>query len=180
MTSILKVLKNIVLAVVESLFLFFSNYLPRIKAFDWVRCYFLRIAGVKMTGRYTVFSGVDIRPVGGAKNIVIGKGTFINSGVRFAAPNATITIGENCSIGPRVMFETVSHGLVYDSSSGGRGSISKSITLEDEVWLGAGVIVTQGVRVGRGAVVAAGAVVTKDIPPMVLSGGVPASVIRNL
>jgi len=180
MTSILKVLKKLILAVVESLFLFFSNYLPRIKVFDWIRCYFLRMAGVKMTGRYTIFSGVDIRPIGGAKNIVIGKGTFINSGVRFAAPNAAIMIGENCSIGPRVMFETVSHDLVYASSSGGRRSTSKPITIEDEVWLGAGVIITQGVRVGRGSVVAAGAVVTKDIPSMVLSGGVPARVIRNL
>jgi acetyltransferase-like isoleucine patch superfamily enzyme len=54
------------------------------------------------------------------------------------------------------------------------------IILEDDVWLTTGVTVMAGVRIGRGTVVAAGSVVTKDLPPLVLAGGVPARVIRPL
>ena len=54
------------------------------------------------------------------------------------------------------------------------------IILEDDVWLATGVGVMAGVRIGRGTVVAAGSLVTKDLPPMVLAGGVPARVIRPL
>jgi tetrahydrodipicolinate N-acetyltransferase len=52
--------------------------------------------------------------------------------------------------------------------------------IEDDVWLGAGAVITDGVRVGKGAVVAAGAVVTKDVPPHVVVGGVPAKVIKEI
>jgi acetyltransferase-like isoleucine patch superfamily enzyme len=54
------------------------------------------------------------------------------------------------------------------------------IVLEQDVWLATGVTVMPGVRIGRGTVVAAGSVVTRDLPPMVLAGGIPARVIREL
>ena len=54
------------------------------------------------------------------------------------------------------------------------------IVLEQDVWLATGVSVMPGVRIGRGTVVAAGSVVTRDLPPMVLAGGIPARVIREL
>lgn len=52
------------------------------------------------------------------------------------------------------------------------------IVVEDDVWLGLHVCVMDGVTIGQGAVIGAGAVVTKDIPPYAIAGGVPASVIR--
>jgi serine acetyltransferase len=52
--------------------------------------------------------------------------------------------------------------------------------VEDDAWIGAGAILTDGVRVGRGAVVAAGAVVTQDVPPHTVAGGVPARVLREI
>lgn len=51
--------------------------------------------------------------------------------------------------------------------------------IEDDVWVGFGCIVMQGVRIGRGSVVASGSVVTKDIPPFEIWGGVPARKIRD-
>lgn len=54
------------------------------------------------------------------------------------------------------------------------------IVLEDDVWLATGVTVSAGVRIGRGTIVAAGSVVTRDLPPFVLAGGVPARIIRHL
>lgn len=52
------------------------------------------------------------------------------------------------------------------------------ILIEDDVWIGANAVVLDGVTVGRGAVIAAGAVVSKDVPPLAIVGGVPAKVVR--
>lgn len=60
------------------------------------------------------------------------------------------------------------------SEAVGRGNI----LMDDDVWLGYGVIVMSGVHIGQGAVIAAGAVVTKDVPPYSIVGGVPAKVIK--
>jgi len=54
------------------------------------------------------------------------------------------------------------------------------IIVEDDVWLATRVTILKGVRIGRGSVVAAGAVVTKDVAPYTLVGGVPARLIRSL
>ncbi len=132
---------------------------------------------MKIKGKCTLWGPFTVRPLGGAKNIEIGEGTFINSDVRFGVPNK-VTIGKNVQIGPRVMFETMTHGLIYVPEKG-RGGESKPITVEDEVWIGAGAIVTQGVTIGKGAVVAAGAVVTKNVAPNTVVGGVPAKFIKN-
>ena len=61
-----------------------------------------------------------------------------------------------------------------------QGITAEGIVIEDDVWLGAGAVITDGVRVGRGAVVAAGAVVTKDVPPHTVVGGVPARVLKEI
>jgi galactoside O-acetyltransferase len=54
------------------------------------------------------------------------------------------------------------------------------IAIEDDVWIGAGAIVLPGVTIGRGAVIAAGAVVTANVPPLTMVGGVPARVIKDI
>lgn len=61
-----------------------------------------------------------------------------------------------------------------------QGITAEGIVIEDDVWLGAGAIITDGVRVGKGAVVAAGAVVTHDVPPNTVVGGVPAKPIKTI
>ncbi len=120
-----------------------------------------------------IWGPLTIRPLGGARNIAIGSGSFLNTNIRFGVPSAPVTIGRNVQIGPNVSFETVSHGLVYEPGKG-RGDIVRPIVVEDEVWIAAGAIITGGVTIGRGAVVVAGAVVSRDVAPGAVVGGVPA------
>jgi acetyltransferase-like isoleucine patch superfamily enzyme len=61
-----------------------------------------------------------------------------------------------------------------------QGITAEGILLEDDVWVGAGAIITDGVRIGQGAVIAAGAVVTADVPPHTVAGGVPARVLKQI
>lgn len=60
------------------------------------------------------------------------------------------------------------------SESFGKGDI----IVDDDVWIGYGATIMSGVHIGQGAVVAAGAVVTKDVPPYAIVGGVPGKVIK--
>ena len=72
---------------------------------------------------------------------------------------------------------------VYDDPSRPiieQGITAEGITVEDDVWIGAGAIITDGVRIGRGAVIAAGAVVTADVPPHTVVGGVPARILKHI
>lgn len=160
----------------EAVFLALANHLPRMRVCDHFRHVLYRWAGMRIEGRCTLWGPLTIRPLGSARNIRIGAGSFVNTDVRFAAAGA-IHLGSNVQVGPRVMFETVSHGLVYEPGKG-RGYWARPIVVEDEVWIGAGAILTQGVTIGRGSVIAAGAVVTRDVAPGVIAAGVPAREIR--
>lgn len=163
----------------EMIFLTLANHLPRMRMMDRGRRLLLRWAGMQIPGRAEIWAPVMVRPIGGASRVEIGADSFVNAGVRFGVPQAPVRIGARCRIGPNVSFETVSHGL-YHVPGVGRGDSHAPICVEDEVWIAAGAIITQGVTIGRGAVVAAGAVVTKDVPPRTLVGGVPARILRDL
>lgn len=92
-----------------------------------------------------------------------------------------ITIGDRVYTAPLVQMLAVNH--VFNDPSVpmvDQGITADGIVVEDDVWIGAGAIVTDGVRIGRGAVVAAGAVVTGDVPPYTVVGGVPAKVLRAI
>lgn len=163
----------------ELIFLTLANHLPRIKLLDYGRFILYKLAGIKISGKALIFGPLTIRPIGCAKNISIGDGTFLNTHIRFGCPENQITIGNNCQIGPGVMFETTEHGLVYVPNIG-RGSYTRPIVVKDNVWIGAGVIILSGVTIGEGAVIAAGAVVTKDIAPLTVAGGVPARILKEI
>jgi maltose O-acetyltransferase len=163
----------------ELIFLALANALPRLPACDKFRYLIYRLAGITIRGPALIWGPLTIRPLGAARNIEIGAGTFINTDTRFGAPESRIVIGRDVLIGPRVMFETVNHGLVHIPGVG-RGGVTRPIVVEDEVWIGGGAIITQGVTIGRGAVVAGGAVVTRDVEPGAIVGGVPAKFIRRI
>jgi maltose O-acetyltransferase len=162
----------------ESFFLLLANSLPRSNFFDRQRAKLLRLGGMKVAASALVWPGITVRPIGCLRNVEIGEDSFLNTNARFGAASR-ISLGRNVQVGPGVMFETMSHGLVFEPGSG-RGNQASPIVVEHEVWIGAGAILTPGVTVGRGAVVASGAVVTKDVAPYTLVGGVPARVIRKI
>lgn len=92
-----------------------------------------------------------------------------------------VTLGDRVYTSPMVQIVAVDH--VFDDP--GRPFVEQGITaqgivVEDDVWIGSGAVLTDGVRVHRGAVVAAGAVVTQDVPAHVVVGGVPARVLREI
>lgn len=92
-----------------------------------------------------------------------------------------VEIGDRVYTSPFTQIIAVNH--VFDDPERPfveQGITAEGIVIEDDVWLGAGAVITDGVRVGRGAVVAAGAVVTKDVPPHTVVGGVPARVLKEI
>jgi maltose O-acetyltransferase len=158
-------------------FIKLANTLPRFDSLRRLRSLFLRLGGMDIQGNTVVWGPVTVTPYAGIRNITIGQRTFLNVETRFGCPAARIVIGSDVQIGPRVSFETVNHGLLYCPGKG-RGAQSKPIYICDGVWIGSGSIVLPGVTIGEGAVVTAGAVVTKDVAPYSIVGGVPAKFIK--
>jgi acetyltransferase-like isoleucine patch superfamily enzyme len=112
--------------------------------------------------------------------IRIGRGSLIGE-YNVLRGQGGITIGDRVYTAPGVQILAVNH--VYADPTRPmveQGITAEGITIEDDVWVGAGAIVTDGVTVGRGAVIAAGAVVTADVPPHTVAGGVPARVLKRI
>ncbi|MBQ7496873.1 MAG: sugar O-acetyltransferase [Selenomonas sp.] len=109
------------------------------------------------------------------RNIHLGKNVFINSCCHFQDQGG-IYIGDHVLIGHNVVLATIDHDLnPFD-----RHNHYAPIHICDRVWIGASAVITKGVTIGEGAVVAAGAVVTKDVQPFTVVGGVPAKIIKKI
>lgn len=92
-----------------------------------------------------------------------------------------VELGKYVMFGPNVVITGSGHRFDIAGTPiifSGRPVLEKTI-IEDDVWIGYGVIIMAGVRIGRGSIVGAGAVVTKDILPYEIWGGVPARKIRD-
>ena len=116
----------------------------------------------------------------GRGRLKIGAGTWLSPSSTFYTHNdASISIGNNCDIGPGVKFITGSHHIGGKTRRAGMGT-AKPIVIEDGCWIGAYSIILGGVTIGRGSVIAAGSVVTRDVGEDVLAAGVPALVRKEL
>lgn len=111
-------------------------------------------------------------------NVRIGARTFVNYNLT-ALDVATITVGEDCQIGPNVQLLTPTHPVEPDPRRD-KLEAARPISIGDNVWLGGGVIVCPGVTIGENSVIGAGAVVTRDIPANVLAVGSPARVVHEI
>lgn len=111
-------------------------------------------------------------------NIHIGD-NFIGNFNLAILDEAEVTIGNNVFIGPNCSLCTIVHAL--DAGQRNAGIMrALPITVGDDVWIAANVVVLPGVTIGRGAVIGAGSVVTKDVPAGVLAAGNPCRVIREI
>lgn len=108
------------------------------------------------------------------KNTTFGKDVFVNSGCHFQDQGG-ITIRNGSLIGHNVVLATINHDL---NPRNNRKNHYASINIGNHVWIGSNATILPGVTIGDWAVVAAGAVVTKDVPPYTVVGGVPAKVLK--
>ena len=132
-----------------------------------------------------VYLPIDIKYSNG-DNITIENNVSIGRMANFMATNATITIKNNVVASERLTIVTGDHErkIGYFCSNINESIKSKDIDLDqpvvinEDVWIGTNVIILKGVDVGRGATLCAGAVITRNVPPYSIFGGVPAKFIK--
>lgn len=129
-------------------------------------------AQLEVQDNFSLNSGTKTYIAKGAR-LTLGSG-YINYDSKIYCFNE-ITIGKNVVISEGVIIrDSDNHEIV-----GNNRKISEPIIIGNNVWIGMNAIILKGVKIGDGAVIAAGAVVTKDVPPNCLCGGIPARVIKE-
>ena len=123
--------------------------------------------------------GTSITSRGG--QIIFGKNFHSNEQVIFNADvGGILEFGDDCLVGPRCIFRTANHNFEdIGKNIIEQGHTPENISVGDDVWFGAGVIVLPGVNVGSHSVIGAGSVVSRDIPEYSIAAGVPAKVIKS-
>lgn len=157
-------IKNILLDI-ELMFLRWVGHIP----FHSARNFFYKLAAVKIGKGSTIHMWCNFfNPAG----VEIGEDTIIGDHA-FLDGRAPLKIGNHVDIASRVMIYNSQH----DVDSSDFHATSEPVIIEDYVFIGPGVIIQPGIKIGRCAIVAAGAVVTKDVEPFTMVGGVPAQKI---
>lgn len=128
----------------------------------------LRSRGTQI-GRLSVLDSPDLK--GPGANISIGERTFIARSVEIVALEK-VTIGSRVVINDRVTILTGSHHVGDPTWR----QFRKPVRIDDYAWIAVGATILPGVTIGYGAVVGAGAVVAKDVPPLAVATGNPASI----
>lgn len=134
------------------------------------------------TGPVELSAGVRLHrdtivETGEGGSLTVGVATNIQPRCQLSAYKGHIQIGRDVSIAPYCAFYPYDHGMAPDISIKRQPLQSKGgIIIDDDAWLGVGVIVLDGVRIGKGAVIGAGSVVVHDVPDGAVARGVPARV----
>lgn len=145
------------------------NLIGNTVPFHFIRKIAYRLAGMKIGKNSYIHMGVRLYlPI----NITIGNGTIIGDH-SFLDGRAKLTIGDNVDIASHVLIYNSEH----DVHSEGFDPIEEPVEIGDYAFIGPRAIILPGVKIGKGAIVAAGAVVTVDVKPFEIVGGVPAKVI---
>lgn len=174
MNKVINRLQAIYLETATSFLWLVVGYIP----FHSVRKFFYRLFGMKIGPKSTVHMMARIYD---PRHISIGSGTLIGERVtldgRKQLPNSQggLEIGNHVDIASEVMIWTSQH----DINDPNMKPIEKKVVIKDYVFIGPRSIILPGVTVGKGAVIAAGAVVTRDVSPKTVVGGIPAHKISN-
>lgn len=117
------------------------------------------------------------------KSISVGDDVYIGPGALLMSTESTITLGNKIMFGPNVTIIGGDHNasvigrFMYDVHEK-RPQDDLPVIIEDDVWVGTGAVILKGVTIGRGAIVAARALVSRDVPPYSIAGGLPAKVLK--
>lgn len=110
------------------------------------------------------------------KNIKLGNQCYINFNCNFI-DDGKILIGNKVMFGANVTIATVGHPISPDHR---KFMYAEPVTIHDNCWIGAGVVITPGVTIGENTVIGAGSIVTKDIPANSIAFGNPCKVVREI
>ena len=113
---------------------------------------------------------------------VVGAKTnaWENLSIHMTDKNTSVIIGEDCMFSKNITFWTSDGHAIIDLSTGQViNALEADIRISDHVWLGAGVTINKGVTIGSNSVIGNESLVTKNIPPNVVAGGVPAKILRE-
>jgi acetyltransferase-like isoleucine patch superfamily enzyme len=135
------------------------------------RKWMYRSLGMKIGRRTSIYMGGEIRHPAA---ISIGDNTIIGHGVILDGRHG-ISIGNNVNFSTGVWIWTVQH----DHTDPGFRDVGGPVVIGDHAWISCRTVILPGITIGEGAVVAAGAVVTKDVAPYTVVGGVPAKKIAD-
>lgn len=150
--------------------------LPRHKLFNLIKSNYMRIQGAKIGKNITYYPGIKINP---CINLVLGDNVDLAWGV-IITTGGRVEIGDRSLIGYRTIISSANHIIPPNKEKiFYSGHEPKKVIIENDVWIGGNCVITAGVVIGEGAVVAAGSVVTKDVLPFTVVGGVPAKFIKN-
>jgi acetyltransferase-like isoleucine patch superfamily enzyme len=141
------------------------------------RIWYRRMLGWRIGPGVTILMGQHIQAGSirqSGKKVSIGRGTVINHGCLLYTTGGLL-IGENVSISSGVWLVTGTHDMndpLFPDSY-------KPIIMGNHAWIGVRATILAGVTIGEGAVVMAGAVVSRDVPPYAVVGGVPAKFVTR-
>ena len=157
--------------------LWFSLLGVRLHGYVWIKRVSIprQWSDISIEKNVSLDDGVVLLCSGAPKEdkISIDQGTYINRYTMLDA-HLEIRIGRNCMIGPYCYITDANHGRSSGALVKAQRMEAKPVVIEDDVWLGTGVIVLPGVHLGRGCVIGAGGVVTHDVPAEAVFAGVPA------
>jgi galactoside O-acetyltransferase len=112
--------------------------------------------------------------------LLIGDNFTVNSNSQLGASFGKIVIGNDCAIAPNCVLRSSNHNFENpDIPFREQGHIYGEIMIEDDVWIASNCVITANTKIGRSSVIGAGSVVTKDIEPYSVVGGVPAKLIKK-
>ena len=114
----------------------------------------------------------------GGHHVHFGNGVYANSNLTLV-DDGHIYVGDKVMFGPNVTIATANHPIEPTLRAKGL-QYNKDVHIEENVWIGAGVIIVPGVHIGKNSVIGAGSVVTKDIPENVVAVGNPCRILREI
>lgn len=112
------------------------------------------------------------------RRITLGDHVYANTGLT-VIDDTFVTIGSHVMLGPRVTISAASHPVDPELRRQAY-QYDLPVTIEENVWVGAGATILPGVTIGKNSVIGAGSVVDRDIPPDVVAAGVPCRVLREI